>query len=78
MQRSAYPRKDGSIRRAYKRRCKYRCLKCGFENWVAEYYVHFENRGFDLIGIFDNSEKNQYELKQIVDIFINDYNEINI
>lgn len=45
MQRSAYPRKDGSIRRAYKRRCKYRCLKCGFENWVAEYYVHFENRG---------------------------------
>ena len=45
IQRKEYPRKDGSIRKSYKRRCKYKCLKCGLEHWAMEYNIHFENRG---------------------------------
>ncbi len=32
--------------------------------------------GYNVVGIFDNSEKNPQELKEIADIYISDYNEI--
>ena len=48
--------------------------------WVFEDALYAaktaKENGYNVVGIFDNSEKNQLELKQIADIFINDYKEI--
>ena len=34
--------------------------------------------GYNVVGIYDKSEPNQEELKEIVDIYINDYSELEI
>ncbi len=34
--------------------------------------------GYNVVGIYDKSEPNQEELKEIVDIYINDYSELDI
>ena len=34
--------------------------------------------GYNVVGIYDKSEPNQAELKEIVDIYINDYSELDI
>lgn len=34
--------------------------------------------GYNVVGIYDKSEPNQEELKEIVDIYINKYNELDI
>ena len=34
--------------------------------------------GYNVVGIYDRSEPNQEELKEIVDIYINNYSELNI
>ena len=35
-------------------------------------------KGYNVVGIYDKSEPNQEELKEIVDIYINDYSELEI
>ena len=34
--------------------------------------------GYNVVGIYDKSEPNQEELKEIVDIYINNYSELEI
>ena len=34
--------------------------------------------GYNVVGIYDKSEPNQEELKEVVDIYINDYSELEL
>ncbi len=59
--------------------CRELCIDKSL-TWVFEDALYAaktaKENGYNVVGIYDNSEQNQYELKQIVDIFIYDYNEI--
>ncbi len=61
--------------------CKELC--CGKkETWVFEDAVYAaktaKENGYNVVGIFDNSEPQHDKLIEIADIYINDYNEINL
>lgn len=50
--------------------------------WVFEDAIYAvktaKNNGYNVVGIFDESQRNPDEVKEIADIFIKDYNEINL
>ena len=50
--------------------------------WVFEDALYAaktaKNNGYNVVGIYDKSEPNQEELKKTVDIYINDYSELDI
>lgn len=50
--------------------------------WVFEDAIYAiktaKNNGYNVVGIFDESQRNPDEVKVIADIFISDYNEINL
>ena len=58
-------------------------LNCDKETtWIFEDALYAaktaKQNGYNVVGIFDNSEPHQQELRDTVDLFINDYNEINL
>ena len=50
--------------------------------WVFEDALYAaktaKKNGYNVVGIYDKSEPNQDQLKEIVDIYINNYNELEI